>query len=192
MQDFSRDLPSLMEKYRNELLQLKKQASVPPVPKSPAAPLQETPAAPTPETPAAPAPETPVAPAPVSTAFTAPLQVRVSSANEAIPVADALVNIYRVGDSTAIATRTTNQSGLTEPVSLPAVDPALTLQPNTVIPSVLYNVTISAPAHYRTVVRDIPLYGGIPTLLPVSLIPLPEFVEDGSRELEYDTPPLDL
>ncbi len=138
----------------------------------------------------APAPEAPV---PVQQrAFTAPLVVRVTAANEAIPVADALVTVTRVenGETITEATRLTNQNGLTEPIRLSAVDPSLTLQPGTVIPSIVHEVTVSAPQYYRMRISDIPLYGGIPTELPVALIPLPEF-SDGD-ELQFDTPPINL
>ncbi len=142
-----------------------------------------------------PPPTPPVPPPPASpTAFTAPLTVRVTSANGAIPIPDALVIITREEDGETIveASRITNDSGLAEPVLLPAVDPTLTLQPGNNLPRIVYEVTVAAPDHYRARISDIPLYGGIPTELPVSLVPLPEFANDPQQEMRYVTPPINL
>jgi len=143
-----------------------------------------------------PTPPTPPVPPPLAspTAFTAPLTVRVTSANGAIPIPDALVIITREEDGETIveASRITNDSGLAEPVLLPAVDPTLTLQPGNNLPRIVYEVTVAAPDHYRARISDIPLYGGIPTELPVSLVPLPEFADDPQQEMRYVTPPINL
>ena len=133
-------------------------------------------------------------PATEHSVFTAPLTIRATSANGAVPIADALVIVTREenGQEVVQASRLTNQSGLTEPVILPAVDPALTLTPGNAIPSLVYDVTVAAPDYYRARIRSIPLYGGIPTELPVSLVPLPEFADGANSEIQYDTPPIDL
>ncbi len=173
MENLTSEFRQLMDKYSRELRDLQQRAA------------QAAPAEPAP---------VPVVTTPSAGPFTAPLTVRVTAAGEAIPIPDALVVITREegGETVVEASRLTNQSGLTESVSLAAVDPALTLQPGTVIPSILYDVTVSAPDYYRAVIRRIPLYGGIPTELPVSLIPLPEFSENTEQEMQYDTPPIDL
>jgi len=97
---------SMMERYNQELLNMQQRAGNPPPP---------------------PTPPTPPVPPPLAspTAFTAPLTVRVTSANGAIPIPDALVIITREEDGETIveASRITNDSGLAEPVLLPAVDP---------------------------------------------------------------------
>lgn len=159
---------SMMERYNQELLTMQQRAGNPPPP-------QPTPPAP-------------------PTTFTAPLTVRVTSANEAIPIADALVIVTREenGETIVEASRITNDSGLAEPIILPAVDPVLTLQPGNSIPRIVYEVTVAAPDHYRTRISNIPLYGGVPTELPVSLVPLSEFANDPEQEIRYDTPPINL
>lgn len=171
---------SMMERYNQELLTMQQRAGNPPPP--PAPPPPATPPRPTPPPPAPP------------TAFTAPLTVRVTSANEAIPIPDALVIVTREenGETIVEASRITNGSGLTEPIVLPAVDPALTLRPGSNIPRIVYEVTVAAPDHYRARISNIPLYGGIPTELPVSLVPLSEFANGPEREIRYDTPPINL
>lgn len=181
---------SMMERYNQELVRMQQRAGNSPTP--PARPAPPTPPpSPQPTPPPAPQPTPPPAP---PTTFTAPLQVRVTSANGAIPIPDALVVITREenGEIIVEASRITNDSGLAEPVILPAVDPVLTLQPGNNIPRIVYEVTVAAPDHYRARISDIPLYGGIPTELPVSLIPLPEFADDPQQEIRYTTPPINL
>lgn len=172
MDNLTSEFRQLMDKYSRELRDLQQRAAVaePPVQPTVAVPIERT------------------------RAFTAPLTVRVTAANEAIPIADALVIVTREEDGNTVveASRITNANGLTESMSLAAVDPALTLQPGNEIPNILYDVSVSAPDYYRAVIRRIPLYGGIPAELPVSLIPIPEFPDTPIREIEYDTPPIDL
>ncbi len=173
---------SMMERYNQELLNLQQRAGNPPPPPAPPAP---------PAPPPSPQPTPPPTP---PTTFTPPLTVRVTSANGAIPIPDALVVVTREenGEMVVEASRITNNSGLAEPVILPAVDPVLTLQPGNTIPRIVYEVTVAAPDHYRTRISGIPLYAGIPTELPVSLVPLPEFSDVPQQEIRYITPPINL
>ncbi len=123
-------------------------------------------------------------------AFTASFQVRVTTANEATPIPNALVVISREteGEPEVQQILLTDSSGLTEPVLLPATDPALTMQPADNIPLVTYEIQISAPDYYRVRNNGVPLYGGIKTVLPVSMIPLPEFEDPDATELEFTVP----
>ena len=133
---------------------------------------------------------TPVAAAPTSEAS---LQVRVTTANEALPIQGALVTIRRENGEKTATERTllTGISGLTESITLPAADPSMTLSPDSRFTPITYEVDVTAPRYYRVRNKGIPLYGGIDTVLPVSLIPLPEF-EDGNDELTFTTPPNNL
>lgn len=158
------DLQSLIARYEQELMQLKKTA-VPAV--------------------------SPVVAAPTSEAM---FQVRVTTANEALPIRGALVTIRRelAGETVLERSLTTGISGLTEAISLPATDPSLTLSPDNGFEPITYEVDVVAPRYYRVRNSGIPLYGGIATVLPVSLIPLPEF-EDGDGEMQtFTTPPINL
>jgi hypothetical protein len=75
---------------------------------------------------------------------------------------------------------------LTEPIVLAAADPASTLIPNATVTAVVHEITVSAPDYRRVVLSNVPLYGGIPTELPVTMVPLPEFTE--SADITYNTP----
>jgi hypothetical protein len=159
------DLRAMMERYEKELFELRQQA----------VPVMTQPQEPTPS------------PAPFFA--TAPLQIRVTAANEAIPIPNALVVISRENgtERTVVKTVLTGNSGTTEPLLLPATDPALTLKPETDIPLVTYEIQVSAPGYYRIRSSGIPLYGGVPSVVPLTMIPLPEFKEP-EAELDYEVP----
>ena len=194
------DFRAQIARYEQELLRLQ-QAAIPvqamPQPPAPqpaepqTPPLQPTESQTPPPQPTIPQPF-PVSPP--KTAFTAPLQVRVSAASDAMPIPGAVVVISSQSSDGLLPEQTliTDNSGLTEPVLLPAIDPALTLQPNSSIAPVIYEVTVSVPGYYRVRTVGIPLYGGIPTQLPVVLIPLPEFADGSGEELRFSTPPMNL
>lgn len=157
------DLQSLIARYEQELMQLKKTA-----------------------VPAVSSPSTPTS--------VANFQVRVTAANEALPIQGALVTVRRELDNETVLERTviTGISGLTEVITLPATDPALTLSPDSTFVPITYEVDVVAPRYYRVRNNGIPLYGGIDTVLPVSLIPLPEFENEDSDIQTFDTPRNDL
>ncbi len=157
------DLQAMIQRYEQELMQLHRTAA--PAPSS----------APTPQD---------------DTAHTTTLQVRVSAANEAIAIAGAVVTVSRetVNGLRVPQVRITDTSGLTEPILLPATDPALTLQPAEDIPLVTYQIDVAADGYYRAQSSGVPLYGGVPTVLPLSLIPLPEFEGSDAPPREYPIP----
>lgn len=206
----NQDFKELMEKYERELMELRRHAvtaaAVPAEPEPPNQPEETPPTASATGT--APIPDSdnfqgnisqeknaggypPPPPPPVTDGNFALLQVRVTAANEAIPISNALVTISRETESgpTLEQVRLTGISGLTEPVLLPATDPSLTMSPsNEDIALVTYEIQIAAPGYYRVRNNDVPLYGGIATVLPVTMIPLPEFEEADATELEFSTP----
>lgn len=106
----------------------------------------------------------------------AQLLVQVSTAKEAMPVEGALVQISRSSPEGPILYHSlvTDSNGQTTAVTLPAIDPALTLQPDLPIPALGYTVEVSKNGYDRFLSNEIILYGGIKALLPVTLIPLPD------------------
>lgn len=205
----NQDFKELMEKYERELMELRRHAvtaaAVPTEPELLNQPEQTTPTVSAPKTPPMTEDDNfqgnisqeknaggyPPPPPPMTDGNFASLQVRVTAANEAIPIPNALVTISRETESGPVLeqVRLTGISGLTEPVLLPATDPALTLHPsNEAIPLITYEIQIAAPGYYRVRNNGVPLYGGIATVLPVTMIPLPEFEEENATELEFNTP----
>lgn len=169
----SSDFKEQIARYQQELQRLQQQAR--PVAAVPAPPAEN---------------HTPV-PAPTPREFTAPFSVRVTAAGGAVPIEGARVTVS-AQNGAVLQTRLTDQSGLTEVMLLPAVDPALTLTPEPSFVPILYDITVAAPGYYRVRTVGVPLYGGIPTQLPIALIPLPEFDDGSSEQTWFVTPPNDL
>lgn len=122
------------------------------------------------------------------------LQVQVTSAREALPIAEALVTVSRItdkGEELYIHT-ITDLDGLTAVYPLPAVDSSLTLEPGIPSPYTSYNIAVSAPGFFRVFNVNAPLYGGNTALQPVQLIPLPEFELSPQDLVFFQTGPQDL
>ena len=117
---------------------------------------------------------------------------QVTGGQGAFPVAGATVTISkpldeRLGISVAV---TTDESGKTPPLSLPAPSKELSQKPNNGIVYATYQAEISAPNHVTTKIRDLPVFDGITTIQPVNLspdfgqnTPEPEEIEDKEPDL---------
>ena len=98
---------------------------------------------------------------------------QVAGGQGAFPVAGATVTITkpldeRLGISVTV---TTDESGKTPPLSLPAPSKELSQKPNNGIVYATYQAEISAPNHVTTKIRDLPVFDGITTIQPVNLSP---------------------
>ena len=98
---------------------------------------------------------------------------QVTGGQGAFPVAGATVTITkpldeRLGISVTV---TTDESGKTPPLSLPAPSKELSQKPNNGIVYAAYQAEISAPNHVTTKIRDLPVFDGITTIQPVNLSP---------------------
>lgn len=98
---------------------------------------------------------------------------QVTGGQGAFPLAGATVTITkpldeRLGISFTI---TTDESGKTAPISLPAPSKELSQQPGNGIVYAAYQAEISAPNHITTKIRDLPVFDGITTIQPVNLSP---------------------
>ena len=127
---------------------------------------------------------------PAANTATATLQIRATAANQALPIPNAVVTISSETENNGepLYVLLTDVSGLTESVTLPATDPALTQQPEDNIALITYDILITAPGYFSVRNSGVPLFGGIPTVQPVAMIPLPEFEEPNVTELDFTVP----
>ena len=127
---------------------------------------------------------------------TAHLQVRVTTARQAVPIEGARVVVTRLedGQEKLMYVLNTNSDGITETVALPAVPARYSLIPGYENPFTLYNVDVSHPGYFNVRIRGIPLYGGVTATQPVDLTPLPENVTPGpsNDELIFESAPQNL
>lgn len=109
---------------------------------------------------------------------TGQLQVEVSAAERSLPVpfSDVLVIRKAEGEQELIQSLQTDNSGKTPVINLPAPSRTLSEQPepNTVRPYGVYTVMVSHPDYYTTIIRDVQVFAGQRSILPVNLIPLSE------------------
>lgn len=136
------------------------------------------------------------------------LAITVRTANGALPVEGALVNIYENyelenGDDVInsnghlIYSLRTNESGQAERVALPTKSASLSLEPGNVHPFMSYNIIVSKDGYFNSDVINIPVFQGVTSLQPVNLIPLSEFSSPSDDIPFYDsrfveTPDIDL
>lgn len=123
------------------------------------------------------------------------LLVRVFTANQALPVADATVIVTQAnGDSagteTQLANLQTDRDGVTPEITLQTPPASLSLTPSDIIPYALYNVRVNYPGFYSFLVENVQLFANNVSILPVQLTPLPANSNmQGSSTQTFDIPP---
>ncbi|MBE6606712.1 MAG: hypothetical protein E7635_06720 [Ruminococcaceae bacterium] len=107
------------------------------------------------------------------------LIVRVSTAGGTIPLEGALVTVYAAdgGDSSIIATRTTDSSGRTDKIVLETPPKELSETPDNggVRPYAIYNIEVKSDGYYDAFNLELPVFDSITSILPVNMIPLSKY-----------------
>ena len=123
------------------------------------------------------------------------LQVAVRSAGGALPVADATVTVRATEDNPDAYFRifTTDRSGQTERIALPAPPRALSQEPepSQIVPYATYIIETKKDG-YRTVENTfVPIYADVTSIQPVDLVPLsyPQVDGDSSTRFDESLPP---
>ncbi len=101
------------------------------------------------------------------------LLFQVTGGQGAFPIPNAKVHISKkLNDRLSLSiTVLTDESGKTEPISLPAPDRRLSQSPNNGIVYAVYQAEITADGYIPTEIRDLPVFDGVTTIQPVSLTP---------------------
>ena len=124
------------------------------------------------------------------------LRISVISSIGQIPVKNATVTISYTGDpSRILRTLTTNESGQTDLIDLPAPDVNYSLTPESVVqPYSEYNIEVTAEGYEPALVSGTEILAGVTALQPIELIPLEspeesETVVIPAHTLFYEYPP---
>jgi hypothetical protein len=123
------------------------------------------------------------------------LIVSVKTANGALPVKDALVNIYENledengtnSNGYLLYTMKTNALGQTEKIALPTKSKALSTVPGNPRPFMSYNIFVSRDGFFDSDVINAPVFQGITSIQPISLIPLSEYSNPNELEPQHDS-----
>ena len=102
------------------------------------------------------------------------LVVRVSAASGAVPVSGATVIIRSAFPVTTLAALVTDESGLTDPFFILTPPIAESLSPGGKQPFAEISTEVSADGYFTSSNINIPIYPGITSIQPVTLIPLPD------------------
>ena len=190
--------PKTAAEYQAEMMQLYRRAH--PETEVPIAPAAEPPAPEirtVPETsmppvaPEVPPPQTlPLEPIPSLTPKTSYgfLKVITRTASEAMPMPNVTVTVSAIvdGKSRLFYTTTTNESGETERIPLPAPVQKLEQQPNEIPLFQSYDVSIHYPGYFRMESRSVPIFAGITSLQKFLMIPLPQFSDVTTQTIIYE------
>lgn len=104
------------------------------------------------------------------------LVVSVSTAKDALPLENALVTVSSVGDPNELLfTTSTNGSGQTPPLPLPAPPMENSLEPGSAYPYARYAVSVDMDGYQPVTTSELTVFAGTVATLPVQLIPLEEF-----------------
>jgi len=122
------------------------------------------------------------------------LVVSARTANGAIPIENALVNIYEnIEDNGAMQngyllhTLKTNSLGQTEKIALPTKSASLSTEPGNARPFLSYNVFVSSEGFFDSDVINVPIFQGITSIQPVNLIPVSEYSNPNNYTPSYDS-----
>ncbi len=108
---------------------------------------------------------------------------RVTTAGGAIPLEGAQVIVRQKGSEgnpdrgDALAVMTSDQNGKTPPLELPTPAKALSMAPRpdrTISPFACYDAEVTLSGYYTVNFVCIPIFDGVTSIQPVTLIPLPE------------------
>ncbi len=108
------------------------------------------------------------------------LVVNVSTARGAIPLRDASVTVmYDEDGNTSIhSVLTTDMSGKTERLELPAPSRELSETPGNIKPYATYTISAEKDGYYPVTNTGVPVFAGITSVQPIEMIPLAEYDSD--------------
>lgn len=114
--------------------------------------------------------------------YSGKLVVRAYSAGSAVPVPNATVVVRETaanGESQLLSIMTTDESGLTDPLTIATPSPAESLTPGGNKPYTPVTIEIYADGYYGINNVGVPIYPGITSIQPARMIPVSD--EDMTR-----------
>ncbi|MBQ8552415.1 MAG: hypothetical protein IJ428_06345 [Clostridia bacterium] len=108
------------------------------------------------------------------------LIVNVSTARGAIPLSGAAVTVMyeEPAGSSIFTVLTTDMSGKTSKIELPAPARALSEVPGNIKPYSTYTLQIEKDGYYTVTNTNVPVFAGVTSIQPVEMLPLAEYNSD--------------
>ena len=108
------------------------------------------------------------------------LQVKVTTAQGAIPLADASVNIRGGAPESSGILRAlrTNRDGQTEKIALPTPPIANSEAPNGAIPYAVYQIDVAKEGYLPLSFQNVPIFPSVLSIQPAVMIPAPALFGD--------------
>lgn len=101
------------------------------------------------------------------------LKVNVYTAQDAIPLKNATVSIYKGTPPKDLITQLyTNDDGSTQSIILPTLSKPLSLEPSDIKPYLGYDIRIEYPGYQTQYFVNVPIFEGIVSLQSVQMLPL--------------------
>ena len=122
------------------------------------------------------------------------LTARVYTANESIPIKDAVVTVIKGDSATSdiIAKRTTDKNGLISPVAVSAPDESLSLQPGNSEVFTLVDVRIDKEGYYTVYIKNVQIFAQQTTVADTPMIPLPDNQKYNDKSEDFAETPQNL
>lgn len=108
------------------------------------------------------------------------LIVNVSTARGAIPLEGASVTVYyeEPENTSVFSVMTTDRSGKTQKIELPAPRRELSEVPGNTKPYATYTVAVEKDGYYSVTNVGVPIFDGVTSIQPVEMLPLAEYNSD--------------
>lgn len=121
--------------------------------------------------------------------------VRVSAAENAIPLEGATVVVTRRGSGAVLellGLRSTNADGQTTPVLVSTPDRELSEAPSDERSWSSVDITADMPGYERVIVENVQVFPGVTTIQEFALIPLEDYPDQWSKTEIFDVTPQEL
>ena len=123
------------------------------------------------------------------------LIARVYTSRAQIPISNATVAVTQKGTDgkhILIAVRISDESGNTEPVTIPTPNPSQSVSPGGTAPFALCDLWVESPGFEHLRAENVQIFPGVSTVQALELIPLPEYTPFQSRSEVIQITPQDL
>ena len=124
------------------------------------------------------------------------LVVQVTTANTAIPLANAAVTLRESEGGRVLYELRSGSDGRTERVGLPAPPRAESMRPSAERPYAIYNVEVKLDNYENAFYQNVPVFDGITAIQQANLVPVPEngypspFTLNDGKRFEGEEPQL--